>query len=135
MTTNFCFQYGEVNTQICEPSLIYSNLILSTSDCLFLSIYIFLYDYVYPLNSFIWCTIPKLGLTVCFYFIESDRDHTSMFALSCLLNFAHCMINEELMLAVHRGQKGRTIESGESVELPTSKYVAELRIEGEESIC
>ena len=39
------------------------------------------------------------------------------------------------MLAVHRGQKGRTIELGQSVELPTSKYVAELRVEGEESIC
>ena len=135
MTSNFCFQHEEVNTQICEPSLIYSTLILSTCDCLFLSIYFFLFDYVYPFNTFIWCSIPKLGLTVCFYFIESDRDHASIFVLSCFLNFIHCVINEELMLAVHRGQKGRTIELGLSVELPTSKYVAELRVEGEESIC
>ena len=61
-----------------------------------------------------WCTLPKIAWCIALYFYFPDRVADLVFALifSMVVNIVHVIVCEEVMLAVHRGQKGRHPDTG-----------------------
>ena len=113
----------------CEPSNIYFNMVMSMSDCFFLLIYLVLNNYMWPVGGVAWCTVPKIAWSIALYYYHTDRTFELLvaFGTSVVFNLIHLVVCEEILLAVHRGQKGRMYATGESVEKPDSKDVVELR--------
>ena len=117
-STNFCFQYDTPSMPYCEPTNINFNLTMNLSDSVLLVIYLALNNFIWTHGSVLWCTLPKIAWCIAFYFYFPDRvpDLVASFLFSFLLNVIHVVACEEVMVAVHRGAKGRHCQTKIDVE-------------------
>lgn len=122
ISSNFCFQQSVPTHTYCEPSNIYFNMIMALSDSFLLIIYLILNNYIWTHGGVYWCTFPKIAWCIGLYYYHTDRtqDLITCFVTSVIFNIVHVIMCEEIMLAVHRGQRGRHSATGESVEMPNS---------------
>ena len=88
------------------------------SDAVLLIIYLTLNNFIWTHGSVFWCTLPKIAWSIALYFYFPDRvpDLATAFSLSLLLNTIHVMMCENMLVAVHRGAKGRHCRTRKYVE-------------------
>ena len=127
ISSNFCFQSTAPAYTYCEPSNIYFNMLMALNDSFLMIVYLTLNNYIWTHGGVSWCTFPKLAWCLALYYYHPDRasDLALCFTTSLILNVVHVTMCEEIMLAVHRGQRGRHSATGESVEMPGSKVHAD----------
>ena len=97
------------NSTVCDPNTFNFQSAFALSDSVLFSIYLVMNTYIWPYGSVIWCSIPKIFWALCFYFMHTDRAYDLFVILlsSIFFNWVHTTMSEEILLAVHRGQKGR----------------------------
>ena len=128
ISTNFCFQNSRPDTAICDPNSLKFQLAYALNDSVCFIVYLFLNTYIWPYGAVIWCSFPKVFWGLCYYFLHTDRKSELIiyFAISVFINWVHVTMCEEILLAVHRGQKGRLIACGSNVEIKKDYKVEKI---------
>ena len=107
--SNACFEHENFGFKICEPTLIWFQLVFSLQDRVLTVFHFTIKDHIRILPAMMYSGLHKIGVAFALWHLWPDRRDTiiGMYFATHFGLFWHLKTAKEVMMLVHHGKMGR----------------------------